>query len=92
MCKFEVNVFNVRFSNAFSLPLTSFEMITSSDVHMPHILTTTNNPYIQYPEHLIFDTDPISNKCMYLFYIFLNGFASRDDIMSMSSISKLNKI
>ena len=33
--KFEVNIFKVRFSNDFSLPLTSFEMITSSEVHMP---------------------------------------------------------
>ena len=34
-CKFEVNIFKVRFSSDFSLPLTSFEMITSSEVHMP---------------------------------------------------------
>ena len=87
-----MNIFKVRFSNDFSLPLTSFEMITSSDVHIPHILTTTNNQCIQNRERLVFDTNPISNKYMYLFYILVNGFASGDDIMSMSSISKLIKI
>ena len=30
MCKFEVNIFKVRFSNDFSLPLTSFEIIRPS--------------------------------------------------------------
>ena len=35
MCKFEVNIFKVRFSSDFSLPLISYEMITSSEGHMP---------------------------------------------------------
>ena len=35
ICKFEVIIFKIRFSNDLSLPLTTFEMITSSEVHMP---------------------------------------------------------
>ena len=47
MCKFEVNIFTVRFSNDFSLPLTSFEMISSKVQAKQAIIKTALSKTVQ---------------------------------------------